>query len=328
MGADAGRPDAAQTASTMTGDEKKRVLALFDVDGTLTIARQVIEQPMKDALQRLKASGVCIGVVGGSDMPKQLEQLNMKSTEESVFHYNFSENGVVAYKNKQQSSSGTGPSTVESRQINCTSMTEFLGEDRLQTFLNFCLVYMGSKMPKIPKKRGTFVEYRTGMLNISPIGRACARDERNEYEKFDLEHKVRENFVNALKAEFGPFPDGKVPEGKEDYGLQFSIGGQISFDVFPRGWDKTYCLRFLTAKEPVASQPDAKGKFAETDKVFGEDYSGCGPIGQEFDEIHFFGDKTFEGGNDFEIFSHELVTGHTVTAPEDTIKQLGEIFGI
>lgn len=22
-------------------------------------------------------------------------------------------------------------------------------------------------------------------------------------------------------------------------------GGQISFDVFPRGWDKTYCLRFL-----------------------------------------------------------------------------------
>lgn len=46
---------------------------------------------------------------------------------------------------------------------------------------------------------------------------------------------------------------------------------QISFDVFPKGWDKTFCLRYL---------PEA-----------------------DFDEIHFFGDKTFEGGNDFELFS-------------------------
>ena len=26
---------------------------------------------------------------------------------------------------------------------------------------------------------------------------------------------------------------------------------------------------------------------------------------KEFDEIHFFGDKTFEGGNDYEIFTSE-----------------------
>ncbi|RWW03163.1 hypothetical protein GW17_00033693 [Ensete ventricosum] len=42
--------------------------------------------------------------------------------------------------------------------------------------------------------------------------------------------------------------------------LTFSIGGQISFDVFPRGWDKTYCLKYL----------------------------------DEFQEIHFFGDKTYK----------------------------------
>ncbi len=45
--------------------------------------------------------------------------------------------------------------------------------------------------------------------------------------------------------------------------LTFSIGGQISFDVFPSGWDKTYCLQFI-------------------DRSL-------------FDEVHFFGDKTFEG---------------------------------
>ena len=27
-----------------------------------------------------------------------------------------------------------------------------------------------------------------------------------------------------------------------DYDLTFSIGGQISFDVFPRGWDKVILL--------------------------------------------------------------------------------------
>ncbi len=72
--------------------------------------------------------------------------------------------------------------------------------------------------------------------------------------------------------------------------LKYSIGGQISFDVFPIGWDKTYSLNFLKA--------------------------------EDWDEIHFFGDKTFEGGNDFEIFTHARVIGHTVTSPADTIAQV------
>lgn len=85
------------------------------------------------------------------------------------------------------------------------------------------------------------------MLNISPIGRNCSREERNDYEKFDLENKIRENMVAAMKKEFA------------DLNLTYSIGGQISFDVFPQGWDKTYSLRFLDAGD--------------------------------FDEIHFFGGK-------------------------------------
>ena len=61
------------------------------------------------------------------------------------------------------------------------------------------------------------------MLNVSPIGRNCSREERNEYEKFDLVNDIRKNFVAALTKEF----DG--------WGLRYSIGGQISFDVFPEG---------------------------------------------------------------------------------------------
>ena len=120
------------------------------------------------------------------------------------------------------------------------------------------------------------------MFNISPIGRNCSREERNDYEKFDLEHKVRETMVALMRTEFA------------DLDLTYSIGGQISFDVFPTGWDKTYCLKFI---EP-----------------------------SEYDEIHFFGDKTFAGGNDYEIFTHGRTIGHTVTSPEDTKAQCTELF--
>lgn len=59
-----------------------------------------------------------------------------------------------------------------------------------------------------------------------------------------------------------------------------------------------------------------------------------------FDEIHFFGDKTYEvrgldsravfgsrtdvlahqGGNDYEIFESDKTIGHTVASPEDTLR--------
>ena len=65
--------------------------------------------------------------------------------------------------------------------------------------------------------------------------------------------------------------------------------------MFPIGWDKTYCLKYLT----------------------------------DYKEIHFFGDKTFEvnsnpksnpnlifinkkGGNDYEIFIDKRTIGHSV----------------
>ncbi len=83
---------------------------------------------------------------------------------------------------------------------------------------------------ELPQKRGTFIEFRNGMLNVSPIGRNCNREERNAFEKYDLEHGVRKTLVAVLQKEF------------EDLHLTYSIGGQISFDVFPTGWDKT-CVR-------------------------------------------------------------------------------------
>merc|ERR1719173_242924 len=73
------------------------------------------------------------------------------------------------------------------------SMLNEMGEDKIQMFINFCLSYL-SKL-KLPAKRGTFIEWRTGMLNISPVGRACSQKEREEFLRFDLEHKIRPTMI-------------------------------------------------------------------------------------------------------------------------------------
>lgn len=43
--------------------------------------------------------------------------------------------------------------------------------------------------------RGTFVEFRMGMLNVSPIGRNCSQEERDEFERYD---KVLHIYLNAF----------------------------------------------------------------------------------------------------------------------------------
>lgn len=47
--------------------------------------------------------------------------------------------------------------------------------------------------------------------------------ERHDFEKYDQTSQIRSKFVEKLRTEFA------------DYGLTYSIGGQISFDVFPTG---------------------------------------------------------------------------------------------
>jgi len=83
----------------------------------------------------------------------------------------------------------------------------------------------------------------------------------------------------------------------------FSIGGQLSFDVFPDGWDKRYCLQHLENEAKV-------------------------PGGIKYTTIHFFGDKTDVGGNDYEIYSDSRTIGHSVRNPDDTAAELKKLFDL
>ena len=98
------------------------------------------------------------------------------------------------------------------------------------------------------------------------------------------------------------------------FSYRLLTGGQMSFDVFPIGWDKTFCLQFVE--------------------------------NQGYKEIHFFGNKTdkvaiqpdiytwscyessveWQGGNDYEIFEDARTIGHKVNNPEDIREQLTKLF--
>ncbi|EPY28214.1 phosphomannomutase [Strigomonas culicis] len=233
-----------------------KTILLFDVDGTLTPPRLKETEDMKDIIKRARAAGFTLGVVGGSDFSKQKEQLGDSVLED--FDFLFSENGLLSYK--------------EGKEFHRMSLLKYVGNEKIMAFIKKALHIIADL--DIPVQRGTFVEFRNGMLNVSPIGRNCSQEERDEFEQYDKKHLVRAGVIQQLKDAFPELP------------FSYSIGGQISFDVFPKGWDKTYCLQFVE---------------------------------KDFDKIHFFGDKTSEGGNDYEIFVDPRTEGHTVRTYKDTI---------
>nr|XP_008506162.1 PREDICTED: phosphomannomutase 1 isoform X3 [Equus przewalskii] len=163
---------------------KERVLCLFDVDGTLTPARQKIDPEVAAFLQKLR-SRVQIGVVGGSDYSKIAEQLGDGDEVIENFDYVFAENGTVQYKH--------------GRLLSKQTIQNHLGEELLQDLINFCLRYMA--LLRLPKKRGTFIEFRNGMLNISPIGRSCTLEERIEFSELDKVSRALGSWCSFLESE-------------------------------------------------------------------------------------------------------------------------------
>jgi phosphomannomutase len=65
------------------------------------------------------------------------------------------------------------------KEIGKTSFLKHVGEENLKKLTNFILGYFAKL--DIPQKRGTFIEFRNGMLNVSAVGRNCSREERNAY---------------------------------------------------------------------------------------------------------------------------------------------------
>jgi phosphomannomutase len=109
----------------MSTPENPRILALFDVDGTLTMPRGEITEEMMQFMHDLSKK-ITVGIVGGSDLPKQEEQLGVGIAK--VFPYNFSQNGLVAYKNGEL--------------LEIQTISKHLGEDNVKRLVNWVMKYL------------------------------------------------------------------------------------------------------------------------------------------------------------------------------------------
>lgn len=207
-------------------------IALFDMDGTLTPAREPIDASVMEALQRLHTAGYEIGIVTGSDLEYIHEQLqDLISSELGDYIHWLPCNGVKYYY-------GSDPKPLYS-----DDMIAELGGDRYFELLKFCMLEQARLMsnPDLAfPLTGSFFQYRGTMLNWCPIGRDAIAEERAKWKEIDTHNKIRIPIIQKFKRKADRL-------GLE--GIEMKLGGNTSFDIYPTGWDKTYALRHFEGYE-------------------------------------------------------------------------------
>lgn len=107
-----------------------------------------------------------------------------------MFDFCFAENGLIAYRLGEA--------------LEANSFIKWLGEEKYQKLAKYILRYI-SGLDGLPAMRGTFIEFRNGMINVSPVGRNATQEEREQFCEWDKTSKCRETMVAALRKEFAEF---------------------------------------------------------------------------------------------------------------------------
>ncbi|KIO15968.1 hypothetical protein M407DRAFT_86584, partial [Tulasnella calospora MUT 4182] len=170
-------------ASSTFADRPIKKLCLFDIDGTLIPPRERVSQKILDVLAQLRKK-MAIGFVSGADLAYISKNFAVDGGRVvDRFDYSFAENGLTAYK--------------MGKELPSESFIKIFGDTEYKKFVNFILHYLADI--DIPVKRGTFVHFRNGMINVSPIGHNATIQEGKEFEAYDKIHQVRAKFMQKLK---------------------------------------------------------------------------------------------------------------------------------
>jgi phosphomannomutase len=202
---------------------------LFDMDGTLTDARQPITDDIIKTLKQIPPS-IKKYLVTGSDMSKIDEQIPTDVLLR-LFERVYSCNGTRVWNCNLDMDDETG--VVEPELIHKVSLTDYYSEGDINHIINVLLKTAYKTHTKI--KTGTFIEWRDSQINFSVVGRNCTISQREDYVKWDTKSNERQKIIENLRKEF------------HGWGLSFRLGGQISIDITREGWDKSYA--FLNMKE-------------------------------------------------------------------------------
>ena len=240
----------------------KKVI-LLDMDGTITPTRKSIEEPMIDTLNKVIEAGFHIGIVSGSSLDYMDEQLSFwdKWANDCAKISKYPVNGTAG---------------LDMESVYTEFEWRWLIHD-IESADHRMRLSLGGTYIRKPK---SIMEFRGSTINWCPIGRDADDDQRNFFINLDKTFEFRKNYYKQVKTR--PLFHHKTV---------IKLGGQTSFDIYPRGWDKSY--------------------------VF-EDF-------KSFERIYFIGDSCEPMGNDYEGYVAAGDYGIQTTGPDRTNRILSEI---
>ena len=173
---------------------------IFDVDGTLTPSRQIIDDDFAVFFSNFCAENH-VYLVTGSDKEKTIEQLG-----EEIYN-------------------------LCKRVYQCNGNDVWEGETHIKSdnwsLSLFVRSWLETKLKEssFPLRTGLHIEERPGMVNFSVVGRNATIGERKLYVKYDTQHNERNLIASLFNKEF--------PE------LIARPGGETGIDISPKGTDKS-----------------------------------------------------------------------------------------
>lgn len=218
----------------------RKIVYIFDVDGTLTPHRAPMKPDFKIFFRQFVASQNTY-LISGSDISKINEQLpeDILTTCRGVFGCSgaeFWQQGKLQYRNDH----------VFPKQI-------------LENFQIFV-----DESP-YPERYGTHIEMRIGMVNISVPGRNATTAQRKHYSEWDTIAEERKQFVERFN--------------NIDHPYEASAGGQISIDIVPEGYNKSMAMGEILKREPDSILVFFGDRMAEggNDKPLADALEKAGP---------------------------------------------------
>jgi len=252
----------------------KKILLLFDVDGTIVESGCKITTKIENILLKLSGrSDIELGIVGGGKLEKILWQLeNIKQ----IFSHYFTECGCVYHTNI-------------SNEIN--SLTEVYKKnirnhqlyDKINILIKLSLNFISNVDYQIS---GNFIDLRSGIIYISLIGMNANDLERKYFINLDKKFHYRNNLLLLLEK--------KAIELNIYNKVHIVLGGSVGIAIYPSEYDKKQIMNHINK--------------------------------EDYESIHYFGDKYENNGNDYLLLNHSDIVGHKVDNYMDTFNLLEQVF--
>jgi phosphomannomutase len=173
---------------------------VFDVDGTLTPSRGVIDAGFSKWFLNF-CNNNNVYLITGSDYAKTLEQVGQDICHSVQKLYNCTGNAVY----------------VKGQLV---YRSDFTISDNLRKYL---LELLNSN--KYELRTGLHIEDRVGLCNFSIVGRNATKEQRQHYVEYDRKNKDREMLVELINSNY--------PE------VEATIGGETGIDIYQPGKDKS-----------------------------------------------------------------------------------------